>query len=109
MAAIRLQNVRKVYPNGYVAARGLDLEIANGEFIVLVGPSGCGKSTTLRMVAGLETPTEGSIWLGGRDVTDLPPQQRDVAMVFQTYALYPHKTVRDNLAFGLRMRAVPRS
>jgi multiple sugar transport system ATP-binding protein len=104
MASIKLDNVDKVFPNGHVAARGINLEVADGEFVVLVGPSGCGKSTLLRIVAGLETPTGGSVLLGDRDVTGLPPQERDLAMVFQNYALYPHKTVRDNLAFGLRMR-----
>jgi multiple sugar transport system ATP-binding protein len=93
-----------MYPNGHVAAKGLDLEIRDGEFMVLVGPSGCGKSTALRMIAGLETPTGGRIMIGDRDVTSLPPQDRDIAMVFQTYALYPHMTVGENLAFGLRMR-----
>jgi multiple sugar transport system ATP-binding protein len=109
MASVRLQRVRKTYPNGHVAAQGLDLEIVDGEFMVLVGPSGCGKSTALRMVAGLETPTEGQIFIGDREVTDLPPQERDIAMVFQTYALYPHMTVRENLSFGLRMRGAERS
>ena len=104
MASVRLEGVKKIYPNGHVAAQGLDLEIADGEFMVLVGPSGCGKSTALRMIAGLETPTGGRILIGERDVTALPPQDRDIAMVFQTYALYPHMTVRENLAFGLRMR-----
>jgi multiple sugar transport system ATP-binding protein len=104
MASVRLEGVGKTYPNGHVAAQGLDLEIADGEFMVLVGPSGCGKSTALRMIAGLETPTVGRILIGEKDVTALPPQQRDIAMVFQTYALYPHMTVRQNLAFGLRMR-----
>jgi multiple sugar transport system ATP-binding protein len=104
MASVRLEGVRKTYPNGHVAAQGLDLEIPDGEFMVLVGPSGCGKSTALRMIAGLETPTGGRILIGDRDVTPLPPQERDIAMVFQTYALYPHMTVRQNLAFGLRMR-----
>src|SRR5262245_2701693 len=104
MAAIRLDKVEKVYPNGHVAARGLDLEAADGELLVLVGPSGCGKSTALRLVAGLETPTRGRVLIGGRDVTALPPQERDLAMVFQNYALYPHKTVRQNLEFGLLMR-----
>src|SRR5262245_16651435 len=104
MAAIWLEQVEKVYPNGHVATRGLDLDIADGEFLVLVGPSGCGKSTALRLVAGLETPTRGRLVIGDRDVTALPPQERDLAMVFQSYALYPHKTVRENLAFGLRMR-----
>jgi ABC-type sugar transport system ATPase subunit len=106
VAAIRLEKVWKTYPNGHVAARGVDLTIADGEFMVLVGPSGCGKSTALRMIAGLETPSAGKVMIGDRDVTELPPQERDVAMVFQSYALYPHMTVRDNLAFGLRMRGV---
>jgi multiple sugar transport system ATP-binding protein len=109
MASIKLENLDKVFPNGQVAARGIHLEIADGEFTVLVGPSGCGKSTVLRIVAGLETPTGGRVFLDGRDVTGLPAQERDLAMVFQNYALYPHKTVRDNLAFGLRMRRVPPS
>ena len=104
MASVRLEGVAKTYPNGHVAAQGLDLEIADGEFMVLVGPSGCGKSTALRMIAGLETPTAGRIRIGDQDVTALPPQERDIAMVFQTYALYPHMTVQENLAFGLRMR-----
>jgi multiple sugar transport system ATP-binding protein len=104
MASVRLEGVTKTYPNGHVAAKGLDLEIRDGEFMVLVGPSGCGKSTALRMIAGLETPTGGRILIGDRDVTTLQPQHRDIAMVFQTYALYPHMTVRENLAFGLRMR-----
>ncbi|HEX2610606.1 MAG TPA: ABC transporter ATP-binding protein, partial [Gemmatimonadales bacterium] len=104
MASVQLERVQKTYPNGHVAAQGLDLEIPDGEFMVLVGPSGCGKSTALRMIAGLETPTGGRILIGDRDVTTLPPQDRDIAMVFQTYALYPHMTVRQNLAFGLRMR-----
>jgi ABC-type sugar transport system ATPase subunit len=104
MASIRLESVWKTYPNGHVAARGVELSIADGEFMVLVGPSGCGKSTALRMIAGLETPSQGKVMIGERDVTEVPPQERDVAMVFQSYALYPHMTVRDNLAFGLRMR-----
>ena len=109
MAAIRLEKVWKTYPNGHIAARGVDLGIADGEFMVLVGPSGCGKSTALRMIAGLETPSEGKVFIGDRDVTELPPQDRDIAMVFQSYALYPHMTVRENLAFGLRMRRVARA
>jgi multiple sugar transport system ATP-binding protein len=106
MASIRLDNVVKIYPNGQVALRDLTLEIRDGELMVLVGPSGCGKTTTLRLVAGLETPTQGRILLDNRDITDWSPQKRDVAMVFQTYALYPHKSVRDNLGFGLRLRGV---
>jgi multiple sugar transport system ATP-binding protein len=108
MASVRLEGVTKTYPNGHVAAKGLDLEIRDGEFMVLVGPSGCGKSTALRMIAGLETATGGRILIGDRDVTALPPQERDIAMVFQTYALYPHMTVQENLAFGLRMRGTAR-
>jgi ABC-type sugar transport system ATPase subunit len=104
MASVRLEGVGKTYPNGHVAARGLDIAIADGEFMVLVGPSGCGKSTALRMIAGLETPTAGRVLIGEQDVTALPPQDRDIAMVFQSYALYPHMSVRQNLAFGLRMR-----
>ncbi len=104
MAQITLQNVDKIYANGYVAARDLSLRISDGEFLVLVGPSGSGKSTVLRMMAGLETVTRGTIHIGERDVTQLPPQQRDIAMVFQNYALYPHMTVRENLGFGLSIR-----
>ena len=106
MASIRLEQVWKKYPNGHVAARGVNLAVGDGEFMVLVGPSGCGKSTALRMIAGLETPSEGRVMIGDRDVTELPPQDRDIAMVFQSYALYPHMTVRENLGFGLRMRGV---
>lgn len=106
MAEIRLEGVAKTYPDGSTAVRQLDLAVSDGELVVMVGPSGCGKSTTLRLVAGLEAPTAGRIMLGGRDVTALPPQRRDVAMVFQSYALYPHMTARDNLAFPLRMRGV---
>src|SRR3954467_5669340 len=104
MASVRLEGVKKTYPNGHVAAQGLDLQINDGEFMVLVGPSGCGKSTALRMIAGLETPTGGRILIGDRDVTVLPPQERDIAMVFQTYATAAHMTVRENLGFGLRRR-----
>jgi len=104
MAQIALENVDKIYANGYVAARDLSLQIADGEFLVLVGPSGSGKSTVLRMMAGLEMVTRGTIRIGDRDVTQLPPQQRDIAMVFQNYALYPHMTVRENLGFGLSIR-----
>jgi ABC-type sugar transport system ATPase subunit len=107
MADVRFEAIAKVYPNGHQAVRSLDLTIEDGEFVVLVGPSGCGKSTVLRMIAGLETPTGGRLLIGGTDVTELPPQERDIAMVFQSYALYPHMTVRDNMAFGLRMRRVP--
>lgn len=107
MAEIRLAGIHKTYPGGRAAVRGVELRIADGELLVLVGPSGCGKSTTLRLVAGLETPTAGSVHIGDRDVTGLQPQDRDIAMVFQSYALYPHMTVRENLAFPLRMHGVP--
>jgi len=108
MASIRLEDVHKIYPNGHVASAGVELEVEDGEFMVLVGPSGSGKSTVLRMVAGLETPTRGRILLDDEDVTQVPPQHRDLAMVFQSYALYPHMTVRENMEFGLRMRRVPK-
>jgi len=107
MAAIRLENVGKTFDDGTVAVADLSLSIADGERMALVGPSGSGKSTVLRLIAGLETPTSGRIRIGERDVTDLPPEARDLAMVFQSYALYPHKSVRQNLAFGLEMRRVP--
>ena len=106
MASITLDQVSKTYPNGQMAACDLTIEIADGELLVLVGPSGCGKSTVLRLVAGLELPTAGRILIDGRDVTAVPPQRRDLAMVFQSYALYPHKSVHENLAFGLRVRRV---
>jgi multiple sugar transport system ATP-binding protein len=109
MAAIELVHLSKVYANDVAAVRDLNLEVAEGEFMVLVGPSGCGKTTALRMVAGLEEITLGEIRIGGKVVNDLPPRDRDIAMVFQNYALYPHKTVYDNLAFGLRMRKVPKA
>jgi multiple sugar transport system ATP-binding protein len=109
MARIRVEDLHKTYPNGHVAARGIDLEIADGELVVLVGASGCGKSTTLRAIAGLESPTRGAIWIGDRDVTRVRVQDRDLAMVFQSYALYPHKTVRRNLAFALEVRRIPRT
>ena len=108
MANVRLQGVRKIYPDGgHVAVHGVDLDVADGEFVVLVGPSGCGKSTTLRMIAGLESITAGSIYIGDRLVNDVPPKDRDIAMVFQNYALYPHMTVRENLAFALKLRKLP--
>lgn len=106
MASITLERVEKVYANGHVAARDLNLAIRDGELLVLVGPSGSGKSTVLRLIAGLERPTAGRILIDDEDVTGVPPERRDLSMVFQSYALYPHKTVRDNLAFGLRMRRV---
>ncbi len=109
MAEIVLEDVWKVFPDGTEAVRGLDLDIASGEFVVLVGPSGCGKTTALRMVAGLEGITRGSVALGGRVVNHLPPRDRDLAMVFQNYALYPHMSVFDNMAFGLKLQKVPRA
>jgi multiple sugar transport system ATP-binding protein len=108
MQDIRLEGVTKVYPNGVKAVDSVDLEIQAGEFMVLVGPSGCGKSTLLRTIAGLEGMTEGTVWIGDRDVSELPPRARDIAMVFQSYALYPHMTVRENLGFGLKVRKMPR-
>ena len=103
MAKVVLKKVEKQYPNGFKAVHGIDLEIKDGEFMVFVGPSGCAKSTTLRMVAGLEEITGGEIWIGDKLVNDLPPKDRGIAMVFQNYALYPHMTVYDNMAFGLKM------
>ena len=98
MAAVRLDAVRKVYANGQVAVADASFESADGELLVLVGPSGCGKSTLLRMIAGLEAPTSGTLAIGGRVVNDVAPRDRDIAMVFQSYALYPHLTVRKNIA-----------
>jgi multiple sugar transport system ATP-binding protein len=108
MAQIVLDEVDKVYPGGVKAVDGLSLEIGDGEFMVLVGPSGCGKSTALRSIAGLDEITSGTISIGGRVVNDLPPKDRDIAMVFQNYALYPHMTVEQNLAFGLQQRKTPK-
>ena len=108
MAAITFENLTKTYAGGVQALHDFSLTIADGEFLVLVGPSGCGKSTVLRCLAGLETPTSGTISLGGRIINNLPPQKRDLAMVFQSYALYPHLTVFANLAFGLRLAKRPR-
>src|SRR2546430_16035517 len=104
MAGIVLSGVTKEFPGGAVAVAALDLEVVDGEFLVLVGPSGSGKTTVLRMVGGLEEATAGEIRIGGRDVTGLAPRDRDIAMVFQTYALYPHMTVDQNMAFGLKLR-----
>src|SRR5574337_736534 len=100
MQALRLEGIEKIFPGGHVAVAGVDLEVQKGEMLALLGPSGCGKSTLLRIVAGIESPTRGRVWIDGRDVTELPPQTRDVAMVFQNYALYPHLSVQDNLSFG---------
>src|SRR5712691_3239370 len=109
MANIELQTIVKTFPNGTRAVDGVDLTIEDGEFIVLVGPSGCGKTTLLRCIAGLEEVTDGAIVIGGRDVTDVDAKRRDIAMVFQNYALYPHMTVRKNIAFGLKVRGTPRA
>ena len=109
MPGIRLERVTKVYGNEVLAVDDVSLEVADGEFMVLVGPSGCGKSTLLRLIAGLEKVTLGKVWIGDDDVTSLEPPDRDVAMVFQSYALYPHINVRENLAFGLRRRKVPKN
>jgi multiple sugar transport system ATP-binding protein len=108
VAEIVLDNVSKVFSGGVVAVDGVSLTIDSGEFLVLVGPSGCGKSTLLRMIAGLEDVTGGTISIGERDVTELPPRARDIAMVFQSYALYPHMTVRQNLGYGLKVRKTPK-
>ena len=104
MAHIQFHQVKKFYPNGFVAIDNLNLEIYDNEFLVLLGPSGCGKSTTLNMIAGLEDISEGTLSFNGQVINDVPPDKRDIAMVFQSYALYPHKTVYDNIAFGLKMR-----
>ena len=108
MASLSLKNVCKVYPNGFVAVKDFNLEIADQEFIIFVGPSGCGKSTTLRMIAGLEDISSGELWIGDKMVNDVEPKDRDIAMVFQNYALYPHMSVYDNMAFGLKLRKVPK-
>ena len=109
LAEVTFDHVSKVYPDGTRAVSGMSLEIDDGEFMVLVGPSGCGKTTALRMVAGLEEISEGVIRIGDRVVNDVPPRNRDIAMVFQSYALYPHLTVYDNIAFGLKLRKMPKA
>ena len=108
MARIVLDGVTKVFGTDVVAVDDVSLEIADGEFMVLVGPSGCGKSTILRILAGLEEVTAGEVYIGEKQVTDLPPKARDIAMVFQNYALYPHMTVEQNLGFGLKLRRMPK-
>ncbi|HSJ06737.1 MAG TPA: sn-glycerol-3-phosphate ABC transporter ATP-binding protein UgpC [Longimicrobiales bacterium] len=108
MARVTLDRVRKVYDNGFVAVHDATFEVEDGEFVVLVGPSGCGKSTTLRMIAGLETITAGELRIGDRVVNDVPSNRRDIAMVFQNYALYPHMTVYENMAFALKLRNEPK-
>ncbi|MBQ6637898.1 MAG: sn-glycerol-3-phosphate ABC transporter ATP-binding protein UgpC [Lachnospiraceae bacterium] len=108
MAGLSLRNINKVYPNGFEAVKDFNLEISDQEFIIFVGPSGCGKSTTLRMIAGLEDISSGELRIGERLVNDVEPKDRDIAMVFQNYALYPHMTVYENMAFGLKLRKVPK-
>ena len=103
MAEIQFKEITKRYPDGFEAVKAIDLDIKDGEFMILVGPSGCGKSTALRMIAGLEDITEGDLMIGGERVNDLAPRDRDIAMVFQNYALYPHMTVRDNMGFALKL------
>lgn len=108
MAQVTLNNISKIYPGNVEAVRHLSLDVEDREFVVLVGPSGCGKSTTLRMIAGLEDVTKGEIWIGNKMVNDMPVKDRDIAMVFQNYALYPHMTVYENMSFALRLRKYPR-
>ena len=108
MASLSLKNINKTYANGVVAVKDFNLEVADREFIIFVGPSGCGKSTTLRMIAGLEEITQGELWIGDKLVNDVEPKDRDIAMVFQNYALYPHMSVYDNMAFGLKLRKIPK-
>jgi multiple sugar transport system ATP-binding protein len=108
MAEVRFDEVSKVFKDGTRAVDKLSLDIADGEFMVLVGPSGCGKTTALRMVGGLEEITEGTVWIGERIVNDLSPKSRDIAMVFQSYALYPHLSVADNIGFALKTKRVPK-
>src|SRR5437867_2658617 len=109
MAQVSLRDVSKIYKSGIKAVDNLNLGVENKEFVVLVGPSGCGKSTTLRMIAGLEDITAGKIWIGDRIVNDMPAKDRNIAMVFQNYALYPHMTVFENMAFGLKLRGYPKN
>ncbi|MDB4349848.1 sn-glycerol-3-phosphate ABC transporter ATP-binding protein UgpC [Omnitrophica bacterium] len=109
MARVQLKNVDKVFPGGVSAVKNVDLDVEDKEFLVLVGPSGCGKSTTLRVVAGLEKATHGDVYIGDRLVNDIPPKDRNIAMVFQNYALYPHMDVFNNMAFGLKLRKYPRA
>src|SRR6202166_2245753 len=108
MASVTLRNVTKIYPSGFEAIKSIGLEVGDGQLCVLVGPSGCGKSTLLRMVAGLETVTAGEIDIGGRVVNQIEPAERDIAMVFQNYALYPHMSVYNNMAYCLRTRSIAR-
>ncbi len=108
MASLSLKNIYKIYPNGFNAVKDFNLEIADKEFIIFVGPSGCGKSTTLRMIAGLEEISKGELYIDGKLMNDVEPKDRDIAMVFQSYALYPHMSIYDNMAFGLKLRKTPK-
>jgi len=108
MANVSLKNVKKVYPGNVIAIKGVSLDIADGEFVVLVGPSGCGKSTLLRMIAGLEKIDDGEVFIANQVVNEKEPSERDIAMVFQNYALYPHMSVYNNMAYGLKNRKVPK-
>jgi sn-glycerol 3-phosphate transport system ATP-binding protein len=108
MANVSLKNVKKVYPGNVTAIKGVSLDIADGEFVVLVGPSGCGKSTLLRMIAGLEKIDDGEVFIANQVVNEKEPSERDIAMVFQNYALYPHMSVYNNMAYGLKNRKVPK-
>ena len=109
MSSLSLQNIGKTYPNGFVAVKDFNLEVEDKEFIIFVGPSGCGKSTTLRMIAGLEEISSGTLQIDGKVMNDVEPKDRDIAMVFQNYALYPHMTVRENMAFGLKLRKISKA
>ena len=109
MAGLTLSHVTKKYPNGFEAVKDFNLEIKDKEFIIFVGPSGCGKSTTLRMIAGLEEITDGLLTIDGTEMNDIDPKDRDIAMVFQNYALYPHMTVYDNMAFSLKLKKMPKA
>jgi multiple sugar transport system ATP-binding protein len=108
MAEIQLKEVWKRYPDGFEAVKDMNLAVGDGEFMILVGPSGCGKSTALRMIAGLEDISEGELVIGGERMNELGPRERDIAMVFQNYALYPHMTVRDNMGFALKLAKTPK-
>jgi len=108
MATVKLKGVKKIYSGDIVGVDNINLDIADKEFLVIVGPSGCGKSTFLRVIAGLETVTNGEVYIEGRVVNDVPPKDRNIAMVFQNYALYPHMSVYNNMAFGLKLRRYPK-
>ncbi|MBQ4256900.1 MAG: ATP-binding cassette domain-containing protein, partial [Oscillospiraceae bacterium] len=108
MASLSLKHIYKIYPNGFEAVKDFNLEVEDKEFIIFVGPSGCGKSTTLRMIAGLEDISDGEFLIDGKIMNDVEPKDRDIAMVFQSYALYPHKTVYENMAFALKLKKVPK-